>query len=89
MQQIFTLFQSRNLVYPDSNFEMYSFVIKIAIDFNKAVLLVNTKPMLGFSIDDVEVVIAERDPNNTSVIIINIFFLFKLLSFSYIDHYQF
>ena len=49
---------------------MYSILIKIAIDVNKAVELVNTITMLGFIIDIVDVEIAEPDPIKISVIII-------------------
>ena len=64
-------------------------MIKIAIDVNKAVEEVNTIPMLGFISDIVEVPIADPDPINISVIINNIFFLFKFLYFSYKMHYRF
>ena len=47
---------------------MYSFVIKIAIDVNKAVELVNTLPIVGFINDIVEVVIVDPDPNYIPVI---------------------
>ena len=60
---------------------MYSFVIKIAIDVNKAVELVNTIPIVGFINDIVEVVIVDPDPNYIPVIYENNFFLFKLLHF--------
>ena len=49
---------------------MHLFVISTAIDVNRAVELVNTIPMLGFSNDNVEVVIADPDPNKSSVIIL-------------------
>ena len=53
---------------------MYSLVIKIAILVNKAVEEVNTIPMLGLNNGIVEVVIADPDPNETSVINNNTFF---------------
>ena len=60
---------------------MYSFVIKIAILVNKAVLDDTTIPTLGLKFDNVEVVIADPDPNNISVIINKTLFLFQLLYF--------
>ena len=60
---------------------MYSLVIRIAIDLNKAVELINTMPMPRFINDIVEMVIADPDPNNFSMIIHNTFFLFELLYF--------
>ena len=60
---------------------MYSFVIKTAMFVNKAVLLVSTIPKLGLKNDFVEVVIADPDPNKSSVIINNTFFLIKDLYF--------
>ena len=56
-------------------------MIKRAILVNKAVEEVNTKPMPGFIKDIVDVEIADPDPINISVIINNIFFLFKLFCF--------
>ena len=50
---------------------MYSSVIKIAIDVIRALLLVIKKATLELSIDSVEVVFAEPDPNTISVIINN------------------
>ena len=41
-------------------------MIRIAIDVNKAVELVNTIPMLGLINDIVEVPIADPDPQNFS-----------------------
>ena len=52
-------------------------MVIIAIEVNRPEELVNTIPMLGFNIDIVKVVIAEPDPNINSVIINNVFFLFK------------
>ena len=56
-------------------------MIKIAILVNKAEELVNTIPMLGFIIDNLELLIADPDPINFSAIIINTFFLFNFLYF--------
>ena len=56
---------------------MYSFVIKIAIDVNKAVGEVNTVPMLEIISDIFEVPIADPDPINISVIFNNTFFSFN------------
>ena len=56
---VITLIQSRNLVYGIFNLLIYSFVIKIAIEVNKAELLVKTTPILGFIKDIVEVPIAD------------------------------
>ena len=70
---------------------MYSFVIKIAIDVDKAVEDVNFIPMLGF-IDDIgKVVVADLEPNNILVIIKdNFFWTFILLQkSSQNNHYQF
>ena len=79
-----TLMLSPNIVYPIFKFEMYSFVIKIAIDVNKAVEEVNTLPMLGIISDIVELPIDDPDPINVSVIFNNSFFLFNdLYSFLY------
>ena len=61
------------------NFEMYSFLIKIAIDVKRAVELINTIPMFGLIKDLVEVLIADLDPNTISVIVNRTFFLYKLL----------
>ena len=71
---------------------MYSFVIKIAIDDNKAVELVNTLPMLGFIKDIAEVIIADPDPNKISVTINNtlkIFFkIFRFLLIIFIINFK-
>ena len=63
------------------NFEKYSFVIKIAIVVNKAVLDDITKPTDGIIIDKVELIIVESPLFKTSVEINNTFSLFKLLYF--------
>ena len=68
---------------------MYSIVIKIAIPVNEAVEEINTIPMLGLTNDIVEVLTANHDPIKISVIINNIFFLFKILYLFYIIRYQF
>ena len=62
-------------------------MIKIAIDVNRAVELVNTIPMLVFINDIVEMLIADPDPNNISQIINNTFFYLNFFS-SYNIHYQ-
>ena len=46
---------------------MYSIVIKIAIEVNKAVKGFNDIPMLGSVNELVEVPIADPDPNKSSV----------------------
>ena len=56
---------------------MYSFVINIARDVNKAVEEVSNIPMLGFIKDIVLVEIALPDPIKISGIINNIFLLFN------------
>ena len=68
---------------------MFSFVIKIAKDVNKAVEEVKTIPMLGFinDIDDVE--IADLDPFKTSLRINDIFFSSNYKFFFNEIHYQF
>ena len=53
---------------------MYSFVIKTAIDVNKALELVITTPMLGLINDILEVIFADPDPYKISVIINKLFF---------------
>ena len=68
---------------------MYSFVIEIASDANKAVEKVNTIPILGFNSDKVGVEIAGPDPTKISVIFDNIFSSFKILYFFYNVHYHF
>ena len=42
---------------------MYSFLIKIAMDVNRAVELDNILPALGFRIADVLEIFVEADPN--------------------------
>ena len=82
-----TLIQSLSIVKRNFNFDIYSFVIKIARDVNRVVELVYTRPMPGFINDIVCVEIADPGPIKVSVVSNNIFFLFK---FSYffckIDH---
>ena len=60
---------------------MFSRVIKIAIGVNKTVEKVNTIPLLGFINDIPEVVIANPDPQKSSVIIKSTCFSFNDLSF--------
>ena len=69
--------QSRSFVYRNFNLLLFSFVIKIPRDVNKAVEEVSTKPMLGFINDLVDVEIADRDPINNSVMITNFCLLYK------------
>ena len=73
--------QSRNLVYLLLTFDMYPRMIKISKDVKRAVLLVNTTPMLGLIIDIVEVPVADPEPIKISVIFIITLFLFTLLNF--------
>ena len=79
--KVTTLIQSRNFVYLFLIFEMFSFVIKIAINVKRAVELVNTIRMLGFNNDIVEIPIADPDPNKFSVIINNTFFFLRIFYF--------
>ena len=60
---------------------MYSFVIKIAILVNKAVLLETIIPAPGLINPNVEVLIGDLDPIKLSIIINSIFFLFKISYF--------
>ena len=60
---------------------MYSFVIKTAIEVNRAELDDITTVMLGLIPDKVKVVNVEADPIKISVIIKNTFFLSKDLYF--------
>ena len=53
---------------------MYSVVIKIAVDVNKAVELVNAILMLGLIIEVMELPTGDPDPIKNSVIINNVFF---------------
>ena len=54
-------------------------MIDKAIDVIKAVLLVNTIPASELSLDKIDVVIAEPDPNIISVTSNSTFFLFQNL----------
>ena len=74
-----TLIQSSNIDYRIFNFDMYSFVIRIAILVNRAVLdeIILTAPGLIQPIVDEPT--AEALPTSISVMISKIFFLFKLL----------
>ena len=78
---VITIIQSRNLVYRIFNFDMYSFVIKIAILVNRAVLDEITMPAPGLINPIVEVPTAEALRTSISEIIKSIFFLFKDLYF--------
>ena len=69
------MIQARNLVHRIFSFDMYSFVIKIAMDVDRAVLLEITMPTLGFIKPIVEVPIADPDPIKISVIINKIFLI--------------
>ena len=53
---------------------MYSFVIKIAVDANRAMELDNVKPAIGFKIGNVLEIILEADPIRISLINNNTFF---------------
>ena len=64
---------------------MYSFVIRIAKDVNKAVLEDITIPALRLSTDSVEEVFVEADPINLSEIFNNIFLFWK--DFHFFFHY--
>ena len=86
--KVLTLIQSRNFVYRIFNFDMYSFVIVIAIDVNRAVLLEKIIPAPGLFKLIAEVPIADPDP--TSISVINKFsFYLNFYIFSYNIHYQF
>ena len=74
---VVTIIQSHNLEYPLFNFEMFSSLIKIAIEVNRSVLDDIIMPAIGINIANVFEIIVEADPKKISVIIINIFFLFK------------
>ena len=74
-----TLIQSRNLVYLVFNFDMYSFVIKIAKLNSKAVLLEIIIPAPGLIKPIVELPTAEADTTSISTITKSVFFLIKLL----------
>ena len=60
---------------------MSSFVTKMAMDLRRAVELVNITRMLGLFNDIVEVLMADLDPNDSSVIINNTFIFFNDLYF--------
>ena len=68
---------------------MYSFVIKIAILVNKAVLDQIILPAPGLINPIVELPFADPDPIKFSVIINNIFFSFKFSYLLYNNPYQF
>ena len=73
--------QSRNFVYRIFKFEIYSFVIGIARDVNRAVLDEITIPAPGLIKAIEKLPTADEAPTRISVIISNIFFLFKFLYF--------
>ena len=75
--KIITLIQSPNLVLRIFKFDLYSFVISLPIDVNRAVQLVITIPMLRFINGIVEEPLVDPDPMKVSVIINNTFFLFN------------
>ena len=75
------MIQSRSLVYPIFKFEMYSFLIKIAIDDNRAAPLVKTMPTLRFIILIAEVPAADPPPNKILVIINETLIFSKFLYF--------
>ena len=68
---------------------MYSFVINIAKDVNRAVDLDITTPILRLLNDKVEIVFVEANPVEFSVIIIITFFFLKIYTFSNNNHYHF
>ena len=72
-----TLIQSRSFVYPIFKFNMYSFMIKVAILVNKAVLLEIIIPTPELIKPHVEQPIADPYPIKFSVIVNNLFFLFS------------
>ena len=76
-----TLIQSRGFVYLIFNLLIYSLVINIAILVTKAVLLEIIIPAPGLIKPIVDELTVKADPTSISVIINNIFFLFKLLHF--------
>ena len=59
--RVIPFIQSGVLLYRIFNFEMYSLVIRISIDVNRAVQEVNTIPKLGLKSDIVEVAIVDPD----------------------------
>ena len=73
--------QSLNLVYFSFKYETHSFVIKIALDVNRAVLDDIIKPTPRFKIDKGEGDTVAADTIKISVININTFLLIKLLYF--------
>ena len=73
--KLITKFQSRNIVYLISNFEIYSFVIKIAILVYKAALDKKTIPTVGLVIHKVELVFVEPPPIKFSVTFNNTFII--------------
>ena len=72
------MIQSPYLVYPIPNLLLYSFVVKIANEVNKAEQLAMKIPTDGLIDEKVLDVTADPDPIKISVIINKTFFLFKL-----------
>ena len=84
-----TLIQSRNLKYRISNFDMYSFVIKIAILVNRAVLDEIILPGPALINPIIELPTAEALPRKISVIVNDNFFFFLNFYISFCkSHYQ-
>ena len=85
---VFKLIQAHNFQYCFFELLKNSIPIKLAKEVDRAVQLVNTTPMLGLNNDIEEVVFADPYATKNSVVF-NVTFLFKLLYFSYIIHYQY
>ena len=81
--------QLLSLMYRIFNFVMYSFVIKIGIPVNKAVLLETLIPAPGLIKPVAELPTADPYPIKISVKNRRIFFFFRFLCFFYKIHYQF
>ena len=87
--KVITLIQYRSLVYLVCNFEKYPFVIKLAIDINRAVLEDILLPTLKFEFAKLPEFIVEADPIINSVIINKSFCPFKdSYFFLFFLHYQ-
>ena len=80
--------QSRSLVYLHSSFDKNSFVIKKAIDVNRAVELDIVKPTFGFNVANVLEHIVEADLIKISVLIKNIFVFHALFYTSFHKKYR-
>ena len=87
--RIVTSIQFLNFVYHVFNFELFSIVIKRALDVTRAVLPVMTIPTLGFNIDYTGDVFAEPDPLRNSMTIRSIFYSFKFPWFCHNIQFQF